>query len=48
LNLDFSDGENKREIKVFNAFGQLGILSNKTKNASTQINLKALNVIGFF
>jgi len=46
VNINFPDGENNREIKVFNALGQL-VYSHKTRSTSTQIDLKSLQVKGF-
>jgi PKD repeat protein len=45
LNIDFSDGECNKEIKVFNALGQL-VYNHKTNSASTQIDLKSLHING--
>jgi uncharacterized protein YjdB len=46
VNIDFSDGENNKEIKVFNVLGQL-VYNHKTLSTSTQIDLRSLQVKGF-
>jgi hypothetical protein len=45
LNIDFSNADISREIKVFNVFGQL-VYSTKTKSTNVQINVKSLNLKG--
>ncbi len=45
LNIDFSNADISRDVKVFNIFGQL-VYSTKTKDTNIQINVQSLNLKG--